>query len=512
LSKKLIYNSISGTTLYFVSIIILFILSPVIVRSLGNRDYGIWEIVMSLVGYMGILDLGVGPALLRYVAVAESQKKSKELQEVISSAQFFYFLVGTMAVLVLLLVSQFPQLIFGRESLNVGYLGKVLILFTINIGLYFPLISLTAILMGLQYHFLINITRIIFGIIRALIVYNLLINNPGKGLLTLAIMEPIFNLIQFIMFAFVLHRNKEIPSFSIAACSLAKMRDLFTYGAKSAILMVASRVQTASLPFVISNMLGVSKIVYFAMPNRLVGYAKDLSMAIGDPLTPYFASNIGKGDKDTLRDSWLQTSLALQIITTAMPLFLFFCGERFLSVWIGREYGIAGRGVLYCLVAGLTVEAIAPNVSRILMATGNHGRAAVAWLVLSCICIPLTILGAAVWGITGVALGSSIIVIIGNFTTLRMACKEVDVSLMLYLRRTIMRLILPLLILLTVLWATTLFLSPHNYLYLILQVVVSGLFYLLAVWRFTLTNHIRGLMIDRLRMYLNKLIPSVQNY
>lgn len=512
MSKKLIYNSISGTTLYFVSVIIMFIMSPVIVRSLGNRDYGIWEIVISLVGYMGILDLGVGPALLRYVAVAESKRDSKELQAVISSAQFFYFLVGSFAVLVLLFLSQFPQVIFGRESLDVGYLGKILILFTINIGLYFPMISLTAILMGLQYHFMINITRIIIGIIRALIVYNLLLNNPGKGLLILAFMEPIFNIIQFMLFAFVLHRNKDIPAFSIAACSLTKMKELFTYGAKSAILMVASRVQSASLPFVISNMLGVSKIVYFAMPNRLVSYAKDLSMAVGDPLTPYFASNLGKGDKNTLRDSWLQTSLALQIITTAMPLFLLFCGERFLSLWIGTEYGIAGRGVLYCLVAGLSVEAIAPNVSRILMATGNHGRAAVAWLVLSCVCIPFAILGAAVWGITGVALGSSIIIIAGNFITLRMACKEVDVSLTHYLRRTITRLILPLLILASVLWGSTLFLPPHSYLDLILQVMISGIFYLIAVWRFTLTDHIRASMIYRVRTSLSKLKPSAQNF
>jgi O-antigen/teichoic acid export membrane protein len=504
-SKKLIYNSITGTSLYIVSVVIMFVMSPVIVRSLGNRDYGIWEIVMSLVGYMGVLDLGVGPALLRYVAVAEGQKDKKALQEIISSAQFFYILVGLLAALFLLVVSQFPQFVMGKESLEVGYLSKVLLLFTLNIALYFPLISLTAILMGLQYHFYINITRIVIGIVRAIMVYQLLVRFPGKGLLMLAMMEPIFNLVQFFIFGLILRCNKTVPSFSFAACSMAKMKELFTYGAKSAVLMVASRIQNASLPFIISNMLGVSKIVYFAMPNRLVGYAKDFSLAIGDPLTPYFAANIGKGDESSTRESWLQTSLALQIITLAMPLFLIFCGERFLSLWIGREYGVAGRGVLYCLVAGLVVEAISPNVSRILMATGNHGRAAVTWLVLSCICIPLTAVGASLWGLNGVALGASVIVILGNIITLRMACAEVKLPLVVYLQRTVLRLLAPLFMLMAALWGMQVLVSPKNYFELILQVVAGGMVYLLSVWYFTLTVKVRELLTDRLRVMTGRL-------
>jgi O-antigen/teichoic acid export membrane protein len=448
---------------------------------------------------MGVLDLGVGPALMRYIAVAEGKKDRKGLQETISSAQLFYLLVGLFSVMVLLMISQFPHAILGKESASVGNLGKVLILFTVNIGLYFPLISLTAVLMGLQYHFMINITRISIGIIRAVIVYYLLSMYAGKGLLILAMMEPIFNVIQFAIFAYVLHADETIPSFSLAACSTAKMKELFTYGAKSAVLMIASRIQNASLPFIISNIVGVSKIVFFAMPNRLVGYAKDFSMAIGEPLTPYFASKLGRGDEDQTRESWLQTTLALQIITLAMPFFLFFCGERFLSIWIGREYGVGGRGVLYCLLTGLIIEAFAPNVSRILMATGNHGRAAITWFILSCACIPLATFGASLWGINGVALGSSIIIVMGNFITLRLACKEVKVPLRIYGQRTILRLVVPLILLIGVLWVTSQLLTSLKYSSLIAQILISGTVYLMAIWRLTLSADIRVQILGRLR-------------
>ena len=55
LRKKLLLNSLSGTSLYLINIVVAFIMSPVIIRALGNRDYGLWELVMSVIGYMGLL-------------------------------------------------------------------------------------------------------------------------------------------------------------------------------------------------------------------------------------------------------------------------------------------------------------------------------------------------------------------------------------------------------------------------------------------------------------------------
>lgn len=507
--KKLLLNSLSGTILYALNIIIMFIMSPVIIRALGNRDYGLWEMVMAVVGYMGLLDLGIGPALLRYVAVAHSKDDQKELQEIISTAQMFFIAIGLTAALGLIVLSRYPALIAGKESFDTGYLGIVFVLFALNAGMSFPLNVFTAVLMGVQRHYLINITRGGLGIIRSIIAYTLLVKYEGKGLLILAILEPTFNLIQFAIFATATRRDRSIPGFSLAACSRTKLKELFGYGSKSATLMVASRIQSASIPFVISAVLGVSNIVYFTMPNRLIDYAKGMSLAIGFPLTPYFASQIAGDDKGAVKNSWLQTSLALQIITLAMPFFIVFCGEPFLAAWIGKEYAIAGRGVLYCLAGALVVEAIAPNASRILMASGHHGRAALMWLILSIMSVPLAVLGAGRWGVTGVALGSATALIIGNIVMLRMACRDVGATMAEYARATLVRLLVPLLLLAASLWMTSITLLPGNYLQLALQVVICGLIYLVAVWALTISNANRAQICEKIIMKFKKTVSPV---
>ena len=45
-----------------------FFLSPFVVHSLGNSAFGIWTILVSLVGYVGLFDLGIRAAVTRYVA------------------------------------------------------------------------------------------------------------------------------------------------------------------------------------------------------------------------------------------------------------------------------------------------------------------------------------------------------------------------------------------------------------------------------------------------------------
>ena len=53
--------------LIFVAVVSFF-LSPFIVRHLGGTAYGVWSLLVALVGYLGLLDFGVRGAVTRFVA------------------------------------------------------------------------------------------------------------------------------------------------------------------------------------------------------------------------------------------------------------------------------------------------------------------------------------------------------------------------------------------------------------------------------------------------------------
>lgn len=502
MSKKLVLNSLSGTALYLVNIVVAFAMSPVIIRALGNREYGLWELVMSVIGYMGLLDLGIGPALVRFVSVADGKQDKDDLQKTISTSFVFFSLVGGIAVLLFVVLGYYPATIAGKEAQDIANLGTVFMLLGLNAGITFPLQVFIATLMGVQRHYFINNVRIVLLVVRAVLSYHLLLSYPGKGLLIMALLEPLFAALQVAAFVGAVCLDKNIPNISFAAVSWAKAKEMMAFGAKSATMLVASRLQNQSVPLIIGTMLGLGQIVYFVMPNRLVDYAKGLSLAIGFPLTPYFGAAVGKGDHEELVSTWLNTSLVLQIVSLAMPVVLFFCGETFLGLWIGPEYAEAGRVALYVLIAGLVADSLAANAFRMLTAQGKHGRCALTWLCLSAVSIPVGMGGAYLWGIAGVAAGTTMVTLLANMVTLYMACSAMKVTMAEFFRKTILRILVPLFVLAAAMSVYSGIVTIHGYLDLLLQIVLAGSLYLITVWFFTLTGKIREQLLVRLRLKL----------
>lgn len=490
MSKRLLFNSLSGFMLYIVSIVVTFIMSPVFIRALGNRDFGLWEVIISVVGYMGLLDLGIGPALLRFISVAHGKEDLDDLKQTISTAYVFFIVVGLVVCLTFILLSFYPQVVARKQ--DAASISAVFMLVGLNSLLLFPLQVLTTSLMGVQSYTLYNVIKIIFRITDAYLAYYLLSQYPGNGLIILAALAPCNSLAQLLIFAGVVHLNKAIPRFSISAVRYSKLKELFVFGIKSLTTMTASRIQNQSVPIIIGNVIGLGYVVYFAMPNRLIDYSKNISQVIGIPLTPYFGSSLGKGDNDYLLSSWFNSTLALQSISLALPIVIFFYGEIFLSLWIGPKYASAGHWVINFLLIGLVADSFAGNSFRMLTIQSKHGRYAVVWLLLSLISIPVGIWGASQWGVAGVALGTTLVTAFGSIAAVVMACSVMEVSLKKYYKETVSPLVVPLFLLLVTCALMNYFLYVKTYLTLIAHVVIAGMIYFTGVWRFTIPTDIKN--------------------
>lgn len=499
MSKKLLLNSLSGTSLYFINIVVAFIMSPIIIRALGNRDYGLWELVLSVIGYMGLMDLGIGPALVRFVSIADGRKDLDDLQQTISTAFVFFVSIGTFVLLLFICLGYSPQIIAGSEIRDIANLKTVFLLLGMNAILLFPLQVFIATLMGVQKHYFINCTRGVLAVIRAVLTYYLLQQYPGKGLVIIALLEPAFTFLQVTFFVGAVIFDKQIPNIVPSAVTWRKLKELFTFGAKSATMLVASRLQNQSVPLIIGNVIGLGYIVYFVMPNRLVDYGKGLSQAVGFPLAPYFGAAIGRGDNEQLMRSWLNSTLALLIVSMVMPIIIIFYGETFLRLWIGQEYAQAAHVVLYILSAGLVADSLANNAFRILTAQSSHGKCAFIWLVLSALSIPLGIIGASFWGVAGVAAGVTFTSILGHLVTTLLACSVMKISLNKYLRETLFRVAVPLIILVAIIWMLSSMFAVKSFSTLLMQLLVAGAVYMLLIWRFTLGVDVRERFCERIR-------------
>ena len=68
MNKELYWGVILSYVTTFVSLGVSLLLTPIIIRLLGQSDYGLYESIGSFVNYLAVLDLGFSAVVTRYAA------------------------------------------------------------------------------------------------------------------------------------------------------------------------------------------------------------------------------------------------------------------------------------------------------------------------------------------------------------------------------------------------------------------------------------------------------------
>ena len=127
---------------YIVSIIY----TPIMLRLLGQSEYGLYNLVASVVAYLGVLNFGFGSAYMRYYSrykVAEDKEKIATLNGMFL---VIFSVLGLIAVVAGTILAMNTELIFGSEltSIELSRAKTLMMILVINLAISFPNIVFTS--------------------------------------------------------------------------------------------------------------------------------------------------------------------------------------------------------------------------------------------------------------------------------------------------------------------------------------------------------------------------------
>jgi O-antigen/teichoic acid export membrane protein len=228
-----------------------------------------------------------------------------------------------------------------------------------------------SILMGLQQYWVVNGVRAFTAIGTALITFVVLTQTGADSLLSLAAITLVSNSLQYtFLTAFAISRYPHAMSAGFGSRKV--LREILSFGAGSMLLMAADRIQRQSVPLLIAHFNSLGNVVFFAIPNRLVDYAKNLGLAAGTPLAPVYGHRHAKGDLSAPQKAWFALTHPMQFVVLGSALMVLGLGRPFISLWMGPSFAENGRWVLVFLILSLMIEGISPNSGRYLVGTGRH--------------------------------------------------------------------------------------------------------------------------------------------
>jgi O-antigen/teichoic acid export membrane protein len=399
-------NVLSNWAGSLVASLVAFFLSPFVVHHLGNSAYGLWVLIGSLTGYLGLLDLGVRGAVTRYVAKFYAQSNHQEASRVVSTALLIFLLAGMLAIAVSLTVAIFLASLFRVPEAYESTARLVLVLLGFNVAVSLVSGVFGGVLVGLQRFDLVNAIEIVSALFRAVAVVVAL--SAGKGLLALAFIHLALAVATTLVYAWTDFRLYPELEFRLGKYDRQHLKLIFSFSAYAFLLQVSFLLISYTDSVVIGIFLPVSAVTFFVIAGNLITYSRGLISGISTTMTPLTSALETQGHKGELQRVVLKGTRYTTLIILPIALTFLLRGTSFIALWMGPEYaGLSGR-VLWILTLALVFAAGNQTAIATMLGISKH-KALVPVILSEALCnLALSIALVRRMGIIGVAWGTTL--------------------------------------------------------------------------------------------------------
>jgi O-antigen/teichoic acid export membrane protein len=361
---RLLRNIFSNWTSYVVTAVVGFLLTPIIVQSLGATGYGLWTLVLSITGYFGLLDLGIRSSVSRFLTRHLALDDHTGVNRMASTAFLILACGGIFAFLATLVIAAF---FFDSFRIDAEYAsaGRIALLITgLNISVLLPLGLFSAVLYASERFDIVSGVTIVMEVTRAALVVWLLRN--GHGLVALALLALAITAVQYVGLAVVakaLHPELKVARRYVdrTACG-----ELLGFSIYRFIWIVANQVIFYSDALVIGIFLGAGAITPYAIAVSLINYGRQIVFLLLDPFYPSAARMDARGDVAELKRLLIVGTRMALLVTLPLCLGYLFLGRQFITLWMGEAY--ADSAVILIVLTIAQFAAMPQYVSTLVLA------------------------------------------------------------------------------------------------------------------------------------------------
>ncbi len=474
----LLRGSLLRTLLLIANIAVGFFLMPFVVHAVGDRWYGMWTLVGTLIGYYGYFDFGLSIGVQRFIARAIGQRNEGEVNRLLSTAFVLFVLLG-LAALVASAVAALLAPQFLRDAEEIHVFRVVVLILGVNMAVTFVVAPVNGLYSGHMRFDVTTTLQLALLILRtALIVYFI---RAGYSIAVLSIITLVCGVTENL--AKVGYARRLFPGVRIRRRLFAAGRvgDLLSYGSKLFVNQIADLLRFQIDHAVIAVFINLSAVTMFSVAGTLAYYFRNLVQALVGVLVPLYARQQAEGDLDGLARSHLFTTKLASVVALLGGGAMLVFGEPFIRLWMGPGYADAYPS-LAVLAVGTGMFMTQQPAMALIYGLGVVGTLAKVSIIEALANLVLSIILVREYGILGVALGTGLPLIFLSVFIMVFSVRLAGMQLRDYLRS-----VAPLWVLLVVMQIGSGILvgrlAPESYLDLILLfVALYPIQVLLALW------------------------------
>jgi O-antigen/teichoic acid export membrane protein len=398
-------NVLSNWGALAVTLAVTFVQSPFIVRNLGNTYYGLWVLVGSLVGYLGLLDFGVRSAVTRYIARLHAEHADDDASTLISTAIRIFAVLGLTVLVGSIVIAGFiiPRFHFQPDELK---LARIVVLIS-GATLAGSMVNgaFGGVVVGLQRFDISATIDVVIALVRAMAVYVAL--KAGFGVAALALIQLIAALARTgVTYVVAARLYPELNMRSSWHREWA--RQVLSFSILSTLINFSGTLVLYSDSLVIGAFLPAAQITMFAIASTLTDYTRSITRGVSMTMIPRIGAMEGGHDLSVISALILQASRLTTLMILPVGITFLIRGPEFIGLWMGRGFAVPSGAVLQILTIALLFQPTAHVMGASLVGLSHQRSVVPLVLAEAAVNMILSIVLIRPFGIAGVAWGTTL--------------------------------------------------------------------------------------------------------
>ncbi|MFC2145554.1 oligosaccharide flippase family protein [Actinomycetota bacterium] len=407
----------AGAALSYISMgigyIIAIIYTPIMLRLLGQSEYGLYNLVASVVAYLGILNFGFGSAYMRYYSRYKVQEEKEKIAILNGMFLTIFSIIGFIAVIAGTILALNTEFVFGSE-LSHAELSRAKILTMIlvgNLAISFPNIVFVSHITANEKFVFQKIVEVIRTMINPFVVLPVLL--MGYGSVGLVVSTTILNIA--VEIAYVTFCIKKLKmKFSFRKFDFKLMKDMTIFSLYIFINLVVDQVNWNIDKFILGRFHGTISVAVYGLAAQLNTYYISISIIISRIFIPRVHRLVASSnDNHVLTELFTRIGRVQFIILSLISTGLIFFGRPFINMWAGNNYNDSYPIALLLIITG-TISSIQNIGIEIQRAKNMHKFRSFIYFIIALGNLGITFPLAKMYGGFGAALGTAMAIVIGN--------------------------------------------------------------------------------------------------
>lgn len=393
--------------------IISIIYTPIMLRLLGQNEYGLYNLVSSVVSYLGLLNFGFGSAYMRYYSRYKVKEDKENIAKLNGMFLIVYSIIGLVAILAGTILVLNTETIFG-DKLTANELSKARVLMGImvfNLATSFPASVFNSYITANEQYVFQKLVQMIRTVVNPFIMLPvLLMGYKSIGMVVTTTLLNITVEVTNMIFCFRKLRIK----FLFSHFNFNLMKEMTIFSSYIFINMIIDQINWSLDKFILGRYRGTVSVAIYGIAAQLNNYYLSLSTAISYVFIPRVNRMVAvNNDNQELTNLFTRVGRIQFILLSLICTGFIFFGQPFICMWAGKNYSEA-YPIALLLIIPVTIPLIQNLGIEIQKARNMHQFRSWVYLLVAIGNVILSIPLAKMYGGVGAAIGTAISLIIGN--------------------------------------------------------------------------------------------------